>query len=271
MSVEKPKPIALTIAGADSSGGAGVYADLKTFAAWGVHGTAVITAVTAQNSLTCDGTHPIPGHMIQQQLNTLFSDMPAAHCKIGMLANEDVVSQVTQSLTQHQPRIVYDPVIQSSTGAALLSEPGVQAMKAQLLPQVYLLTPNLPEAEALCGLTLNTPQHQKDACARLVDMGATNVLLKGGHLNGDPVDVLYDGTHYFEMKANRQHTSNTHGTGCVLSAAITAALTLGHELPQAVMHAHAFVQKAIFSGYACGQGDGPINPLFAHPSGASHS
>ena len=232
MSQAITKPVALTVAGADSSGGAGVHADLKTFAAWGVHGTAAITAVTAQNSLSCEAVHPVPGPVVRTQIETLLQDMPIAFCKIGMLANEDIVTQVAQCLGATPVQIVCDPVLQSSTGSPLLSQGGVEAFKTHLLPQVFLLTPNLPEAETLCGQAIDSPQKQKEACEQLVSLGAQNVLLKGGHLKTDPIDLLFDGEHFFEMKANRQNTNNPHGTGCVLSAAITAALTLGHDFPR---------------------------------------
>ena len=150
--------------------------------------------------------------------------------------------------------------------APYLDEAGAEKLKSQLLPHVFLLTPNLPEAEHLCGVRVTDRTSQKEACLRLVDLGVRQVLLKGGHHQGDPVDVYYDGTDFLELHAPRQNTPHTHGTGCVLSAAITAGLTLGLETAQAVVQAHAFVQKAIFAGYPCGAGAGPINPLFELPS-----
>ena len=266
MSNPSSTPVALTLAGADSSGGAGVYADLKTFAAWGVHGTAVITAVTAQNSQGCEAVHPVPEATIKAQFDALYQDMKAPWCKIGMLGNATGVGAVADLLQKNEVRAVCDPVLRSTTGRALLDEAGAEKLKSQLLPHVFLLTPNLPEAEHLCGVRVTDRTSQKEACLRLVDLGVRQVLLKGGHHQGDPVDVYYDGTDFLELHAPRQNTPHTHGTGCVLSAAITAGLTLGLETAQAVVQAHAFVQKAIFAGYPCGAGAGPINPLFELPS-----
>ena len=255
---------ALTIAGSDSGGGAGIQADLRTFAAHDVHGASAITAVTAQNSVEVRDWLAVPAEMVVKQIETVASDMPVAAAKTGMLANAEIVSAVAECLGRLAlPFLVVDPVMVAKGGHRLLKPEAERAYLERLLPLATLVTPNIPEAEALLGEPIADIGAMRAAAARLRARGARAALVKGGHLEGDAVDVFDDGTQVLELRAERIDTPHTHGTGCTLSAAIAARLALGAPLVEAVRGAKAYVTEAIRHGYAMGHGHGPVDHLYA--------
>ena len=252
--------VALTIAGSDSGGGAGIQADLKTFAAHGVHGTSAITAVTAQNSLTVAGAFALPAAFVVAQIDAVASDMPVAAAKTGMLANCEIVDAVARAVARLQiPHLVVDPVMVAKSGDALLEADAVDAYLRRLFPLATVITPNLAEAEALLGHPVRSLEQMRRAARELKEQGSRAVLLKGGHLEGDPIDVFYDGSRLEDLSAPRIHTKNTHGTGCTYSAAIAARLALGAELLEAVRGAKEYVTEAIRGAYSVGKGHGPLD------------
>jgi hydroxymethylpyrimidine/phosphomethylpyrimidine kinase len=258
-------PIALTVAGSDSGGGAGIQADLKTFHRFGVFGTSVITAITAQNTLGVSAVHPVPLDIVRAQFDAVASDLPPAAMKTGMLATAELVSVVRDALRHHAvPHYVLDPVMVATSGDRLLDRDAEQSLRAQLVPLATLVTPNLHEAEILVGRPVRTIDQMRDAARALVDLGAAAALVKGGHLPGEAVDVLWDGSEERIWRHPRIDTRHTHGTGCTLSAAATAALALGTELVGAVDRALRFVARAIETAPGLGQGHGPVNH-FASP------
>lgn len=250
----------LTIAGSDSSGGAGIQADLKTMLARTVYGMSAITALTAQNTTGVQGILPVPAAFLQQQLEAVCSDLPPQAVKIGMLASADQVPVICQAIRTYALRnIVVDPVMVATTGATLTQQETVCAMQEQLFPLATLLTPNLVEAEALLETTITTCSEMEQAAKQLAAHYHTAVLLKGGHLTEEATDILYDpetGLHAFPGK--RMHTANTHGTGCTLSSALAAELAKGHSLPESVRLAKDYVAQCIGAGLVLGHGNGPI-------------
>ena len=256
-------PTALTIAGSDSGGGAGLQADLKTFTRLGVYGMSVVTAVTAQNTLGVALVTEMAPAVVAAQLNAVFEDIPPAATKVGMLGNVGNVKTVLAHCTRYRiPLMVLDPVMRSSGGTALLSDEGIDLMRSELLRLVFVLTPNLDEAEALTGAVVRSPDQMEQAARSLHDLGARNVLVKGGHLEGDRlVDVFFDGKSAFRLLGDRIESPGCHGTGCVLSAAITANLALGSDVEAAVSRAHAFTRLAIRNGLDLGRGQGPCDPV----------
>lgn len=251
----------LTIAGSDSGGGAGIQADLKTITVLGGFGTSVVTALTAQNTLGVQGVHTVPESFIQQQMDSVLSDIGADACKTGMLASAKIVEVVADGIRRHQiAPLVVDPVMVAKSGHSLLSENARETIKKVLLPLAFVVTPNLPEAEILCGFTVKDADHMKAAAKKIYNFGPKNVLIKGGHLKGSPVDILYDGRTFQAYGAPRLTQQNTHGTGCTFSAALTTFLAQGMPVHEAVAHAKAFITKAILSGIAIGSGHGPTNP-----------
>ena len=257
---EKARQIALTIAGSDSGGGAGIQADLKTFAAWEVFGTSVIVAITAQNTLGVRAVHPVPADVISAQLDALAEDLPPHACKTGMLATRELVELVAAAINSRGwRRYVLDPVMVSTSGDRLLDTDAVDAIRNQLLPLALCVTPNLDEAEFLTGRPVRTPEAMVDAGKALVDLGAGAALVKGGHLKSDIlVDVLVTADGVERFTRTRQHTFATHGTGCTLSAAMTAALALGFDLDRAVVDALSYLQAAIHAAPGLGAGHGPV-------------
>ena len=250
---------ALTIAGSDSSGGAGIQADLKTFAAHGVYGMSAITAITAQNTLGVIAVAPVAADIVEAQIEVAVSDIGAHATKIGMLANVHIVRTVAGAIRRlGLPHVVLDTVMIAKSGARLLDADAVAALAAELLPLADVVTPNVPEAEALTGLSLRSTADLHAAAARLVAMGAKTAVVKGGHLSGPAIDVLHDGTSTSEIAAERIAGRHTHGTGCTFSAAIAARLALGEPLPAAVRHAKAYVTKAIAHAPGLGHGHGPL-------------
>jgi hydroxymethylpyrimidine/phosphomethylpyrimidine kinase len=256
--------VALTIAGSDSGGGAGIQADLRTFAAHGLHGTSAITAVTAQNSVRVTDYVALEPRMVAAQIEAVTSDMPVAAAKTGMLASRAIIEAVARAASSWSvPFLVVDPVMVAKGGDRLLDADAEQAYVERLFPLATVLTPNLPEASALLGREVRTLPAMKDAARALVGRGLRAVVVKGGHLEGDAVDVFFDGERLVELPAPRIATANTHGTGCTYSAAIASRLALGGELLEAVRGAKAYLTEAIRGSYAVGRGHGPVDHL--HP------
>ena len=257
--------VALTIAGSDSGGGAGIQADLRTFAAHGLHGASAITAVTAQNSVAVTAYVALEPAMVAAQIDAVASDMAVAAAKTGMLANAGIVAAVAAAVERHRfPFLVVDPVMVAKSGDRLLDAAAEKAYE-RLYPLATVLTPNLPEAEALLGRPVRTREAMRRAAEDLRARGPRAVVVKGGHLEGDAeaVDVFADGTRLLELSAPRIDTIHTHGTGCTYSAAIAARLALGHELLEAVRGAKEYLTQAIRGAYAVGRGPGPVDHL--HP------
>ena len=254
-------PVALTIAGSDSGGGAGIQADLKTFHAFGVFGTSALTAVTAQNTRGVTAVHPIPGSMVRAQIQAVTTDFDVRACKTGMLATSELVELVGTSIRAAKLRnYVLDPVMVATSGDRLLDRDGEAAIVEHLLPLCSLVTPNLDEATILAGFSVDDEASMRVAAERLVRAGAGAALIKGGHLDSESiVDVLFDGTDHYVFGQQKLATSSTHGTGCTLSAAIAASLAHGWELRDAVSKSLSFVRAAMISAPGLGQGHGPLN------------
>lgn len=254
---------ALTIAGSDSSGGAGIQADLKTFSALEVYGMSVITAVTAQNTCGVRAIADIPTDVIQAQIEAIYEDIPVDALKIGMLSRSEIISTVANTLKKVEAtNIVLDPVMVSKSGNHLLQKEAISSLTEQLFPLATVITPNLPEAEAVLKQTIETEADMKEACIELKKLGAANVLLKGGHLEGNPTDFLYDGETFHVFNQERIHTANTHGTGCTLSSAIAAYLAKGFSLVEAVAGAKTYITGAIKHSFKLGHGHGPTHHFY---------
>ena len=257
-------PVALTIAGSDSSGGAGIQADLKTFAALGVYGASVITALTAQNTLRVSGIHQVPAEFVTAQIDAVFSDLAVGAVKIGMVAQLDNIDAIAAGLKRWSPKhVVLDPVIVATSGDRLLASEAIEALRSKLIPCASIITPNLPEAAAL----LDEPVAESEAAVehqgkRLLAMGCRAVLIKGGHGEGaESIDYLIDPQGTRALAAPRVATKNTHGTGCSLSSAIAAGLAKGEGLETAVGNAKAWISAAISAAdrFSVGHGHGPIH------------
>jgi hydroxymethylpyrimidine/phosphomethylpyrimidine kinase len=256
--------VALTIAGSDSGGGAGIQADLKTFAAHGVHGCSAITAVTAQNSVEVRDYVALAPRMVVLQIETVIDDIPVSAAKTGMLATTEIVEAVAEAVARLRiPNLVVDPVMVAKGGHHLLQPAAERAYVTRLFPLTLVLTPNLAEAEALLGRAIRDVPAMHEAARALHAMGPRAVLVKGGHLPGEPVDVYFDGQQEEEITGPRIGTRNTHGTGCTLSAAIAARLALGDDPLTAARGAKAYLTEAIRRSYAVGAGHGPVDHL--HP------
>jgi hydroxymethylpyrimidine kinase / phosphomethylpyrimidine kinase / thiamine-phosphate diphosphorylase len=257
-------PTALTIAGSDSGGGAGVQADLKTFAALGVYGTSVITSVTAQNTLEVTGIHDLPAEFITLQLDTVMRDLPIDAIKTGMLSNPAIIRAVSMRLqTLGIEKLVVDPVMVAKGGAALLRKEAEAELIQRLLPLAYVVTPNLGEAEALTGLTVRTVQQMELAARHIHAKGARHVVVKGGHLEGPAVDVFFNGQKFQYFEGDRIETKSLHGTGCTFASAIAAELAKGAEVSDAVRRAKAYITTAIRLAEPIGHGFGPTHHLGA--------
>jgi hydroxymethylpyrimidine/phosphomethylpyrimidine kinase len=249
-----PSPVCcLTIAGSDSGGGAGIQADLKTFAALGVHGTSAITALTAQNTQGVTAVHPVPSKHLAAELDAVFDDFDIVAVKTGMLGDARTVRCVARELARRRPRwLVVDPVMIATSGARLMDKNAVRVLIENLIPLADVLTPNLPEAEALTGITIRSPRDGERAVEKLRGFGVQAVLLKGGHGRGrEVVDRWFDARGSFEIR-NRRLPFDAHGTGCTLSAALAAELAKGHAPRTAARRAVAFVQRALKHAYAAG-------------------
>ena len=250
---------ALTIAGSDPSGGAGIQADLKTFHQFGVYGASAITLLTVQNTTGVFRVQEMPRDLVGAQIDAVLSDLAIGACKTGALGTAAIIEEVAARLSSTPiPRVV-DPVMISKHGAPLMDASAKDIFSRHLLPGARLLTPNAPEAEALSNRTVRTVQEARDAARAIADFGAQAVLVKGGHLDGDAVDILYDSGEILEFVSPRIVTPHTHGTGCTLSAAITALLSRGYPLRDAVQEAKRWLTEAIRTHPAIGQGIGPVN------------
>jgi hydroxymethylpyrimidine/phosphomethylpyrimidine kinase len=253
------KPVALTIAGSDPSGGAGIQADLKTFHQFGVYGEAVVTLITVQNTRGVERIECLAPDLVADQIRAVISDIPPAAAKTGALGDRGIIEAVAGLAAGFPFPLVVDPVISSKHGAALLAADAIDALRARLLPHTFLLTPNLEEAALLTGAEVRDVVDMRKAAKELAVMGPRAVLVKGGHLGGDAIDVLFHQGQFREFTAPRIATRNTHGTGCTLSAAITAGLACGEDLPQAVEKAKRYVTAAIRGNPGLGAGAGPLD------------
>jgi hydroxymethylpyrimidine/phosphomethylpyrimidine kinase len=265
--------IALTIAGSDSSGGAGIQADLKSFAAQGVFGASVLTALTAQNTLGVQSVHMVPPEFIAAQIDAVCADFNVHGTKTGMLASAEIVHTVALKVQEWDlGNLVVDPVMVAKSGSVLLAAEAIAALRAELLPLALIVTPNIPEAGVLCGRHLDAESEEdlKSATREIFQMGSRYVLLKGGHRAGDATDILFDGKNFETFNAPRIDTKHTHGTGCTLSAAIAALLAKGQPVPLAVENAKQYITAAIAQAPGLGKGNGPLQhfpedtPLLLH-------
>jgi hydroxymethylpyrimidine/phosphomethylpyrimidine kinase len=255
---------ALTIAGSDSGGGAGIQADLKTFTAFGVYGMSAITAITAQNTIGVQGIFELPVNIISDQIKSIMSDMGTDAAKTGMLSSPEIVTTVAESIEKFNiPNIVVDPVMVAKSGDALLSENARTVVKENLLPQATVITPNLFEAEAILGQSINTVEDMKSAAVELKKIGCKWVVVKGGHLTGgkEAIDVVYNGNDFHLLKSPFIQTKNTHGTGCTFSSAIAAGLAQGYDPLSAIKKAKNYITEAIENNPEIGNGHGPTNHL----------
>jgi hydroxymethylpyrimidine/phosphomethylpyrimidine kinase len=259
-----PPPVALTIAGSDPSGGAGIQADLKTFHQFGVYGEAVITLLTVQNTGGVSRVECMPPDLVTEQIRAVITDIPPGAAKTGALGNCEIIEAVGLLAADFRFPLVVDPVMVSKHGTALLTTDSIDILKTRLLPRAFLVTPNLEEAGILAGMQVQDVAAMRDAAVKLLGLGPQAVLVKGGHLAGDAIDVLLYRGEWTEFTAPRVETRNTHGTGCTYSAAIAASLAAGAELPAAIQSAKRYITEAIGSNPGLGRGSGPVN----HHSGA---
>jgi hydroxymethylpyrimidine/phosphomethylpyrimidine kinase len=265
-------PIALTIAGSDSGGGAGIQADLKTFSALGVYGASVVTALTAQNTQGVTGIHDAPPDFVAAQIDAVFSDLDVKAVKIGMVSRPDVITTIVAGLQRWRPaHVVFDPVMVATSGDRLLAPDAIDLLRARLIPQAGIITPNLPEAAALLDLPIATTEAEIEGQGtKLLSLGCPAVLIKGGHGEGpESVDYLVTAQGRLRLAAPRVATKNTHGTGCTLSSAIAAGLAKGQSLETAVRAAKAYVSAAIAAAdrLDVGKGHGPVHHFYAFERG----
>jgi hydroxymethylpyrimidine/phosphomethylpyrimidine kinase len=260
---------ALTIAGSDSSGGAGIQADLKTFAALGVYGTSAITAITAQNTVGVMEMLALSADLVTAQIEAVAGDITLHATKTGMLATAAIVEAVAAAIKELElPLVVVDPVMISKSGARLLDDDGIQMLRAELLPRCAVVTPNLPEAEALSGRRIESIEHARAAAHDIHQLGGSAVVITGGHAAGDEiVDLLFDGGMFTELHISRIDTRNTHGTGCTFASAVAAHLALGHSVVDAVVAAQGYVLGAIEHAPPLGRGHGPLNHFWKTRTG----
>lgn len=253
---------ALTIAGSDSGGGAGIQADLKTFQELEVFGMSALTAVTAQNTLGVHGVYPMTPEAVISQIQAIGDDMGTDAIKTGMLFNAEIIEAVAGQIKKYKwETIVVDPVMIAKGGASLLQNEAISALKKFLLPHALVITPNIPEAEVLTGMTIHTAHEKQEAAKKLFELGVKNIIIKGGH-DEDPAestDLLFDGSEFYTFTSRRMNTKNTHGTGCTFSAAITAELAKGVNIYDAVVTGKGFIQAAIEDQIDIGHGHGPTN------------
>jgi hydroxymethylpyrimidine/phosphomethylpyrimidine kinase len=257
-------PVVLTIAGSDSGGGAGIQADLKTFAALGVHGTSALTAITAQNTLGVTDIMELPPALVAAQIEAVMLDIGAQAAKTGMLSSAEIIEVVANAITRFEiTNLVVDPVMVAKGGARLLRDDAVDALRRRLLPLAAVVTPNLPEAEVLLARPIRTHDERRQAARDLVALGARAAVVKGGHADEQQaIDHFFDGTELVELQSPRIATANTHGSGCVFSAAIAADLAKGGDSLAAVLLAKEFITGAIERSLEVGRGHGPVNPMF---------
>ena len=251
--------VAMTIAGSDPSGGAGLQADLKTFHQHGVYGTSVVTLLTVQNTQKVESVEVLAPELVVSQLDAVFADIPPSAAKTGALGDAPVIEAIAERAERFSFPLIIDPVMVSKHGAPLIDDEAVQVLRRKLLPHAFLITPNVPEAARLAEMDVTDVSTMEKAAAVISRLGPKNVLVKGGHLKGDPVDVLWTAGEIHSLPAERVDTTHTHGTGCVFSAAITARLANGEGLIPAVKAAKQFITAAIKNSPGMGQGYGPVN------------
>jgi hydroxymethylpyrimidine/phosphomethylpyrimidine kinase len=254
----------LTVAGSDSGGGAGIQADLKTMLALGVHGMSALTAVTAQNSVGVQGAWDLPVQAVRAQLDSVLDDIGVDAVKTGMLSSAELVAAVAARLAGVAAPLVVDPVGVSKHGAPLLQDDAVDVLRRELVPLATVVTPNLPEVEMLTGVRVDDEQGLREGALAVLDLGPRWVLVKGGHLTDDAVDLLTDGTTEVRVRAPRLDNRHTHGTGCTLASAIASRLALGDDVPSAMRAAKRYVTGALRSGFPLGQGIGPVDHGWQH-------
>jgi len=257
-------PRALTIAGSDSGGGAGIQADLKTFTVLGVYGMSAITSITVQNTVGVHGVVDLPPEVVYDQIRVVVEDIGVDACKTGMLSNEDIIKAVAKAIKDTRiEKLVVDPVMRAKSGDPLLKQSARETLIREILPLALLVTPNIPEAEELCGFKIRNLEDMERACRKILSYGPSAVVVKGGHMEGkESVDVFYDGQSFEYLRGRFINTKNTHGTGCTFSSAITAHLAKGHSLKEAVMMAKEYIQKAIENSLPLGKGHGPLNHMW---------
>ncbi len=249
-------PIALTIAGSDPGGGAGLQADLKTFHQFGVYGTSVVTLITVQNTVRTSRVEILDAKLVEEQLDAVLEDIPPHAIKTGALGSAAIIEMLAAH--KFEAPLIIDPVAIGKHGAKLTD---LTTLRNKLLPKAFLITPNLDEAEELTGIEVRTLDQMREAAKRIADRGARSVLIKGGHLEGDAVDLLWHEGEFTEFNSRRIATKHTHGTGCAYSAAITAGVARGNSLIEAITKAKAFIEEAIRTAPGIGKGNGPTNPL----------
>jgi hydroxymethylpyrimidine/phosphomethylpyrimidine kinase len=251
--------VALTIAGSDPSGGAGIQADLKTFHQRAVYGASVLTLLTVQNTQKVQSVEILTPEIVASQLEAVLEDIPPAAAKTGALGNSDIIRLVAEKAQNFRFPLVVDPVMVSKHGQRLMEEQGIAAMRELLIPKAFLVTPNLDEAGVLAGMTVSDVAAMEESAIRIAAFGAQSVLVKGGHLEPEAVDVLYSGGVFTHYRSPRIHTTHTHGTGCTYSACITAELAKGRDLADSVRIAKAYITRAIETNPGLGTGAGPVN------------
>ncbi|EQB64295.1 MAG: hypothetical protein RBG1_1C00001G1874 [candidate division Zixibacteria bacterium RBG-1] len=257
------RKVALTIAGSDSGAGAGIQADLKTFASLGVYGTSAITAITAQNTVGVKSVQELPAQMVKDQIEAIFNDFEVEAAKTGMLANSEIIAVVAELVKKFKLKnLVVDPVMVAKSGDPLLKPEAINDLKSKIFPLALVVTPNLKEAEVLTEMKITSIEDMKKATSKILNLGPKAVVVKGGHLEGKPIDVYYDGTNFQELDAPRIMTNNNHGSGCTFSAAICGFLTLGLDLYSAVVSAKEYITQALKASYQIGHGHGPVNQFF---------
>ncbi len=253
----------MTIAGSDSGAGAGIQADLKTFAALGVYGTSVLTAITAQNTLRVTQVLELPPALVAAQIDAVVKDIGADAVKTGMLANSEVIEVVAEKVREYNlPNLVVDTVMVAKSGDRLLKEDATATLREKLIPLALVITPNIPEAEALVGHPIESLEDMRRAAVELVSMGAKSVVIKGGHREGPASDLLYDGVEFHELSSPRVETSSTHGTGCTFASAIAAHLALGLDVVEAVRRSKEYITQAIIHAFPLGRGHGPVHHFY---------
>jgi hydroxymethylpyrimidine/phosphomethylpyrimidine kinase len=262
-------PTALTIAGSDSSGGAGIQADLKTFAALSVYGTSAIAAITAQNTVGVTAVLALEADLVTAQIEAVAGDIEIHATKTGMLATAAIVEAVAAAIAGlNLPNVVVDPVMVAKSGDRLVDDEGIRTMRVELLPKARVVTPNIPEAEVLSGIRITSSDSAREAARRIEAMGPSAVIVKGGHAPGDEIiDLLFDGARFYEFRTARIASRHTHGTGCTFASAIAAFLALGRPLPDAAALAQAYVVGAVRHGIDVGRGHGPLDHFWQYRSG----
>ncbi|MGL5414705.1 MAG: bifunctional hydroxymethylpyrimidine kinase/phosphomethylpyrimidine kinase [Clostridium sp.] len=261
--MKKYRKNTLTIAGSDCSGGAGIQADLKSFSANGTYGMSVITAITAQNTMGVFAVENLSEEIIAKQIEAIFEDIEVHGVKIGMVSEEKIIRVIGETLKKYnQKKIVLDPVMISKSGFSLLKPEAKEALREILIPMSYLVTPNIPEAEELTGMKINSVEEMIEAGKRILNYGPKYVLIKGGHLDGEAIDILIGENRLKTYKSERLNRNNTHGTGCTLSSAITSNLALGYDVEEAIGKGKEYITEAIRNSFNLGHGVGPVNHFY---------